>query len=246
MEFLVLLSRDEKVINTIRNLLKKYIVHPVRAQEELEEFRSKMPVNLFIIDTVSNSLSSLEDFLITLEDDSAVLISSKKPDRISREKQPKSVFDSIDTESITAELPAAVERALEIQRLKSELKLLRRSGEDSISGHMPVYSKPDAEAFPAGRYLHERVLINFAKMLAVSFDMRKLFVHFMDSVNEIVRVNKMSVMLRDMDVFYVKTHYGLDPHVAANLKLTKESALVVWLARTGRIMQKPSGPAGDG
>jgi nitrogen-specific signal transduction histidine kinase len=245
MELLALLSNDEKVINSVRDRLKKYIVHPVRTQEEVEELQSKMPVALFIIDayTVSHILSSLKDFLLKLDDDSAVLISSKKLDKLNREKHPKSVFDSIDTESIKAELPVIVERALEIQRLKSELKLLRHSGDDSISGHIPVYSKPDAEAFPAGRYLHEKVLINFAKMLAVSFDMRKLFIHFMDSVNEIVRVNKMSVMLRDMDVFYVKTHYGLDPRLADNLKLTKESALVVWLARTGRIMQKPASPS---
>lgn len=241
MELLALLSSDEKVINSVRDLLKKYIVYPVRTPEECEELQSRMPVNLFIVDTVSHGISSLDEFLLRLDDDSAVLISSEKPDKLNREKQPKSVYDSIDAGSITSELPAIVKRALEIQRLKSELKLLRRSGDDSISG-LPVYSKPDAE-FPAGRYLHERVLINFAKMLTVSFDMRKLFIFFMDSVNEIVRVNKMSVMLRDMDVFYVKTHYGLDPHVADNLKLTKESALVGWLAKTGRIMQKPSAPS---
>lgn len=243
MELLALLSSDGKVINSVRDLLKKYIVYPVRTLEEAGELQSKMPVSLFLVDTVSHSLSSLEGFLLKLNDDSAVLISSKKPVKLNREKQPTSVFDSVDTESITEELPAAVERALEMQRLKSELKLLRRSGDDSKSGHMPVYSKPDAEAFPAGRYLHEKVLINFAQMLTVSFDMRKLLFHFMDSVNEIVRVNKMSVMLRDLDVFYVKTHYGLDPYVADNLKLTKESALVGWLARNGRIMQKPASPS---
>lgn len=240
MELLALLSSDEKVINSVRDLLKKYIVYPVRTPEECEELQSRMPVNLFIVDTVSHTLSSLEDFLLRLDNDLAVLISSEKPDKLNREKQPKSVYGSVDAGSITSELPAIVERALEIQRLKSELKLLRRSGDGSISG-LPVYSKPDAEAFPAGRYLHERVLINFAKMLTVSFDMRMLFTLFMDSVNDIVRVNKMSVMLREMDVFYIKTHYGLDPHVADNLKLTKESALVGWLARTGRIMQKPAG-----
>ena len=243
MELLALLSRDEKVINIIRDLLKKYIVYPVRTLEEAEELQSKMPVSFFLVDTATHGISSLDDFLLKLDDDSAVLIVSKKHDRLNREKQPKSVFDSIDTGSITAELPAAVERALEMQRLKSELKLLRRSCDDSISGHMQVYNKPDAEAFPAGRYLHEKVLINFAKMLTVSFDMRKLLTHFMDSVNEIVRVNKMSVMLRDLDVFYVKTHYGLDPHIADNLKLTKESALAGWLARAGRIMQKPAVPS---
>ncbi|MBI5675460.1 MAG: hypothetical protein HZC48_06520 [Nitrospirae bacterium] len=243
MDIIALLSSDEKIINSVRDLLKKYIVYPLRTQEELEELQSKMPDSLFLVDTVSHSLSSLEDFLLKLDDDSAVLISSKKPERLNRERQPKSVFDCVDAEYITAELSPIVERALQMQRLKSELKLFRRSGDDSLSGHMPVYSKPDAEAFSAGRYLHERVLINFAKMLTVSFDMRELFIHFMDSVNEIVRVNKMSIMLRDMDIFYVKTHYGLDPHVADTLKLTKESALVGWLARNGRIMQKPAGPS---
>jgi len=245
MDLIALLSSDEKVINSVRDLLKKYIVHPVRTREEAEELQGKMPVALFIIDafTVSHTLSSLKDFLLKLDDGSAVLISSKKPDKFKGEKHPKSVFDYIEMGSIMADLPAAVERALEIQRLKIEIKLLRRPGDVSISGDIPVCSKPGEEASHAGRYLHEKALINFAKMLTVSFDMRELLIHFMDSVNEIVRINKMSVMLRDGDVFYVKTHYGLDPHLADSLKLTKDSALAGWLAGAGRIMQKPAGPS---
>jgi nitrogen-specific signal transduction histidine kinase len=52
----------------------------------------------------------------------------------------------------------------------------------------------------------------------------------------------MSVMLRDKEGFYVKTHYGLDPYIADNLGLKKDSALVAWLAKNGRIMHKPDNP----
>jgi len=244
MDLIALLSsRDQKVIRSIRNLLKKYVVHPLQTIEEVEELKNRIPVALYILDTVSHNLQSLEDFLLTLDDNSVILISSKKADRLSTQKLPKSIFDFIDEESITAELPARVERAIEIQRLKSELGLLRRSGDHYMTGHIPVYSKGDAEAFHAGRYLQEKVLINFAKMLTVSFDLHKLFTHFMDSVNEIVRINKMSIMLRDKDAFYVKAQLGLDPLFSDNLKLGKESALVGRLAKTFSVLQKPFLPS---
>ena len=56
---------------------------------------------------------------------------------------------------------------------------------------------------------------------------------------EIVRVSKMSIMLRDKDIFQVKNHYGLDPSLADNIQLRKDTALAVWLAKTGRIINKP-------
>jgi nitrogen-specific signal transduction histidine kinase len=86
-------------------------------------------------------------------------------------------------------------------------------------------------------------LVNFAKVLTASFDMRRLFNHFMDSVMDISRASKMSVMLRDKEGFHVKTHHGLDPYIAENLRLRKDSALATWLAKTGRIKCKPLYPA---
>jgi nitrogen fixation/metabolism regulation signal transduction histidine kinase len=52
----------------------------------------------------------------------------------------------------------------------------------------------------------------------------------------------MSVMLRDKEGFHVEAYYGLDPYLAENLKLKKDSALAMWLSKTGRIIQLPVNP----
>jgi len=186
------------------------------------------------------------DFLDKLDNDRVVLITPDKLDKYTKDNLPRSVFDSVDAGTIRTELPAIVERALERQRFKNELRLLKKSHEVISQPQTRVYHRPETEMFsgrwdpvPSGRYIHERVVVNFAKMLTASFDMQKLFNHFIDSVLEIARVNKMSIMLRDKNVFKVKNHYGLDPSLVDNLQLRKDNALAAWLARTGRIMNKP-------
>jgi nitrogen-specific signal transduction histidine kinase len=243
MELIAFLSgRDEKIASIIKDTLKKHVVCPLKTLDEAEELRGSVPVSLFIIDSASYSAPSLGDFLLKLEDDSAVLLTSIKTNKDDRKQEPKSVFDFIDAEKIGSELFTMVERALNLRRLKMEGELLRRAGDINVTKEAPFYAKPVKEQVAAGR-LHDKVLTSFAKMLAVSFDMQKLFTHFMDSVNEIVRVNKMSIMLKEGGVYYVKTHYGLDINIAENLKLINESALVSWLSKNGRIARKPARPS---
>ena len=235
MELLALLSNRDDIIPEVKEALKEYTVYPLKAVEDLEDLYSNVPLSLLIIDTVSHKLSSLEELLKRLDDDMVVLIAPEKFDKFTMEQLPSTVYDCIAAESIRTDLSVIVERAIERQRYKNELTLLKKS-RNSVPPHTPIYNKSDVESW---KYLREEVLINFAKMLTVSFDMRKLFNHFMDSVMGIAHVNKMSVMLRDKEGFYVKTHYGLDPYIADNLKLKKDSALAVWLAKTGQIMHKP-------
>jgi PAS domain S-box-containing protein len=246
MELLALLSnRDEPIISEVKKALNKYTVYPLRTIEEIEDLHANIPLNLILIDTVSHKLSVIENLLKSLDDDMVVLIVPEKLDKRDSENLPKSICDCVAEQLIDAELPVVVGRAIEKQRLKSELTLLRKTRDDSTALQASVYNVSDTEGFSgssallSGRNLHGKILANFAKMLSVSFDMRKLFNHFMDSVAEIVRVNKMSVMLRDQEGFYVKTHYGLDPCLADSLRLKKDSALAAWLARTGKIMHKP-------
>lgn len=256
MELLALLSNsDELIIPDVKETLKQYTVYPLKTLEELEELYSNIPLNLFIIDILSNKWSSVEDFLGRIDDDMVVLITREKFGPSERAKLPKSVFECIDAASLKTEIVTIIRRALENQRLKSEIRLLKQThgGKESMPSSREVegtetgFSPKDVspadygpEAGPHGRYIHERVIVNFAKMLTASFDMRKLFDHFMDSVMEIARVSRISVMLRDKDGFHVKTNYGLDPYIADNLTLHNNSALVTSLARTGRIMQKPA------
>lgn len=256
MQILALLSnRDDVMVPHIKGALKKYTVYPLKTMEEVKDLYSNIPLNLLLIDTVSHRISSLRDFLGNLDDDIAILVTPEKINAFTKDALPKSVFDCVDIDSIRTDLPAIVERALEKQKFKKEIRLLKQTRNEIMpmqSQHV-VY-KTDSEMYARGvfsnryepvpslsrRYVHERVIVNFAKMLTVSFDMRKLFDHFIDSVMEIARVSKVSVMIKDKDGFRVKTSYGLDPYFAESLVLSGDSPLVSWLSRTGRIMHKPA------
>lgn len=247
MELLALLSNRDEIIPAVKNSLKKYTLYPLRTLDELEDLYRNIPLKLLIIDTLSCKLSSVSEFLDGLEKDTVVLITAEKLNQYTSENLPGSVCASIDIESISTELPVIVGRAIERQKLKNEISLLKKSREEFTPVQAPVCGRSELEMLsvrsdpvPSGKYIHEKVIVNFAKMLSVSFDMQKLFNHFIDSVMEIARVSKMSIMLKKKEGFYVKTHYGLDPKIADNLMLGRDSSLVSWLTRTGRIMQRPS------
>lgn len=254
MELLALLSSsDDQIIPDVKDALGKFTVYPLKTLNELEELYRNIPLNLLLIDVTTVKMSLIEEFLNRFDDKIVLLITPEKPDRFTKENLPRCVFETIEARSVKADLPTLVERALERQRFRNELRLLRES-RDVIqpSRQMQAYEQrepvsfrrepvtPRYESVHSGRYIQEKVILNFAKMLTVSFDMSKLLDHFMDSVMEIARVSRMSVMIRDRDRFLVKTQVGLDPYLAENLQLGTDSALVKWLARTGRLMQKPS------
>jgi nitrogen-specific signal transduction histidine kinase len=254
MELIALLSNSEdSFVAEIKELLKKYTLYPLKKVEELEDLHTNIPLSLVLIDTVSHRLSKVNKLLEKLDDDMAILIVQDRPDKFLLEEMPRSVFNCIDISSVPSELPGIVERAIEHQRIKSEVDILKKSKDNPLPDKMSVIGESEADryhsasrvssVYSGGKYLQEKLLINFAKMLTVSFDMRKFLNHFMDSVMDIARVNKMSVMLRDKEGFHVEASYGLDPYLADNLKLKKDNHLVIWLSKHGRIISKPGNPA---
>ncbi|MBI5665776.1 MAG: PAS domain-containing protein [Nitrospirae bacterium] len=247
MELLALLSdSDDVIIPNVKKALQQFTVYPLKTLEELEELYSNIPLNLFLIDSDSHKMFSIREFLNKLDENKVVLITREKPDKYELENLPGSVFDCVDAGTIMNDLPVVVKRALERQRFESELRMLKQARDIVRPAQAQVLNRGEVEnpsgryeSVPAGKYIHEKVIVNFARMLTVSFDMRKLLDHFIDSVMEIARVSKMSVMLKDKSWFHVRAQYGLDPYIADNIKLGKDSALASWLTKTGRILHKP-------
>ena len=131
MELLALLcNSDDVIIPEVKASLNGYTVYPLKTLEELEDLYANMPINLILIDTFSYRLSSLNGFLSKLNEDVVVLIAPEKLDKFSMDNLPQSIYDCIDSKSIRTELPVIVERALEKQRFKNELSLLRKSKND--------------------------------------------------------------------------------------------------------------------
>lgn len=234
----ILIDREDDLVTRLKGLLRKYTTYPVRSLDELVNLQHNIPVNLLIIDTSSYRFSLLADFINRLDDEKAVILLKEQSDTTPEWELPSSVYGLVNISEIAKELPLMVDSTLEKQRLKHELAFLKRAKKNSTQ---LLNSDKDGHAVGV-RYLKEKVLINFAKLLTASFDMSKLLSHFMDSVMEITRVNRMSIMLKDKEEFYIKTHYGLDPYLADNLKLKNDSALVSLLTKSGRILEIPSGP----
>lgn len=245
MELLALLSkRDGEIISDIKAVLREYTVYPLRTVGELEDLYANIPLSLVIIDTLSYKLSSISKLLHKFEDNMVILITTENLDRHTIVELPKSVYTWVDSSSIKNTLPPIVERAIERQRLKNEIVLLKKSQKSSEikdGGYLSrgVRLIQDTTTASSNIYLWEKTLINFARMLNVNFDMKKLFNFFMDSIMGITRVNKMSVMLKDEEEFSIISQYGLDPHLTESIKLRKDGSLPIWLTRTGRIIHKP-------
>lgn len=247
MELLALLSdSDDVIIPHVKKALHQFTVYPLKTLEELEDLYSNIPLNLVLIDGDSHKLHTLGDFLNKLDENKVVLITPDKPDKYEMDNLPNSVFECVYAGTLMNDLPVVVRRALERQRFQNELRLIKQTQDIVRPEQVQVINRGEIESSPArydsgpsGKYIHEKVIVNFARMLTVSFDMRRLLDHFIDSVMEIARVSKMSVMLKDKSGFHVRAQYGLDPYIADNITLGKDSALASWLTKTGRILQKP-------
>ena len=119
-------------------------------------------------------------------------------------------------------------------------------GSFRLSGY--GYPSQAAAQMPESGFLHRHVLVNFAKVLTANFDREKLLSHFMNSLSEIAKVSRISVMLREKNTFFVRASKGMDLYLAGRLSLDYRSALVQHLARHGGIVQRASfqegGPEG--
>ncbi len=200
---------------------------------------------ILAVDTDSLALSEQREFLERFDDGMALIITHE--DTGSHvQSLPDSVIGHISEKATPDEFLNAVDVALEKQKLKRRLELLKHSDRTVASSYDQGFhsEKPDRstgfiEPLTAGKLVNEKIIVNFARMLTASFDMRKLLETFMDSVMEIARVSRMSVLLKNKQGFYVKTQHGLDPYIADNIIISRDSALASWLAKTGRIIHKP-------
>lgn len=233
MELLALLSDRHEIIDAVKKSLKDYTVYPVKDRAELEDLLVSVPLGILIIDTLSLRSTQIEEILRSFGRDSAILIRHEGFD----ENRLEETTDFVEASSLHKDLPAVVNRLAERKRYRDEIGMPGiRSPQHPIS--LPIFEAPEIRESPGGRFLKERVLIDFAKTLTVNFDIDKLFSHFMNSVMEIIRVSKMSIMLRENNVFTIKAYRGMDPYIAENIKLTNQCVLVNWLAKHGRIVHK--------
>lgn len=230
MELLALLSDRENVITAVKNALKTYTVYPVKSLPQLEELLGNVPTGLLMLDGFLAKPSQVET-LMSAKKRKVLLLVEDEYDFNKLSNFP----ETVQVKDIFRELQRTVDRMLESVKLKDEISILHKSRGRQVE-NLNTVTLPQIIDAPGKRLMHEQVLLNFAKTLTVNFNLKKLLDHFMDSVMEIIRSNKMSILLREKNAFRIKSHIGMDPYFAENLKLTSESSLIKWLSGHGRIL----------
>ena len=147
------------------------------------------------------------------------------------------MFDFLQEPLSSIKLKGVVYRCLERQRLL-EAKHFDRPGllpavssrglpraEDKYSYSVPTFS--------------EKALRELSKALTASFDLDRLLNLFVDSVVEVMRISKISILLLEEGGMYrVKASRGLRPELVADLQFKTEDEIPLWLNREGRILRK--------
>lgn len=238
MELVALLSRNPHYADSLKRGLQDYAIRAITDYPELEEALIDCAFDLFLIDTESIEASLINTVLQAFGAESVILL-----------KHPG--FDPRTIEAAPLQV-AAEATAPELETVLKSALALRNAGRPAgaaLSGEPAAY-RGEASSFPiaqkepaAGRGLHRHALVNFAKILTANFDIDKILSHFMESLSEISRADRISIMLREGTVFTVKAHKNIDPYVVQHLKLNYKSALVRHLARNGGIIQRVVDPS---
>ena len=230
MKTVLLVTANDSLRSRLRRPLGNRSIFSAAAGPEAIEALQLTEVDLIVADGTSGA-RAFSEFAARARElaPAAVLIGIGDDDGIS---------DAADFRLAAAfehrDLAAVLRQAEERHRLVQELTALRlltpaRASEPS--------GRPDAPDVSA-RAL-EQALKEFAKALAVGFDLRRMLDLFLDALGEIVRPSRGALLLGDESrhEYQIRAHRGLAPQIVESVRLPAGAGLPRWLARQGRLLQ---------
>ncbi len=147
------------------------------------------------------------------------------------------IFDFLQEPISALKLKGIVYRSLERQKLL-EAKHLDRSDMLATVSPRAISRAEDRYSYPVPTF-SEKALRELSKALTASFDLERLLNLFVDSVIEVMRISKVSILLLEQGGTYrVKASRGMKPELVAELEFKAEDELPLWLGREGRILRK--------
>ena len=128
------------------------------------------------------------------------------------------------------DLAAALQQALEKQRLLREINALRAT--TATATPEPAAASESSWDGPA----LARVLKAFSRVLAAGFDLRRVLETFLEAIGDVVHATRMAVLLPDAEgrEFRIAAHRGLAPQIVQSVRLGATDGLARWLATQAR------------
>lgn len=231
---LILTDAPDRVRELQRNLSGEFSVIVGRSVAESLDLVQTLPVDLALVDLCSPSVRSddIPERIHEWREHCSVV--ALLPDEGMDGTLGTSYDASLRADSTPYEISAVLDRVMERQRLleelgqqREEIRRLRARSERLQAARAP--SRPV-----------DKIIKAFSRALSSGFDQERLLSLFIDTVMEMMRVSKVSVLLHEgaPGEYRVRCFRGLRPDVAEGLRLRSSAGLAAWLAREGCIMTR--------
>ncbi|MCZ6676178.1 MAG: GAF domain-containing protein [Candidatus Poribacteria bacterium] len=139
---------------------------------------------------------------------------------------------------LSTDVRRVIQNAFEKQALLQELADLRNEAEKIPSNHVIASGLPYGLSSDTSNLMP--LLTAVTKTLSTGFDLDRLMHLFLESVAEMLRLNRASLATYDSvsGEYRIQAHRGLLPQLATNIRLKAEDALPSWLIREGRLITR--------
>ena len=194
MKTLLLISQHQNIIDRVKGIFSsEYALFTMNYVSDTLEFLNTTPVDVVIVDAenVFYEAVRLTKDIKKLSPTSLMICLLNAEEAEGADEEDTNVFDFIlQKPLVSAGLRTVVQKAFETHKLTQEVTLFREQlalskGNNAL---LPV----QLESPPLSL---ERILAQFAQALSASFDLDKMCNLFLDTVDELVSPNRMSLFL---------------------------------------------------
>jgi len=231
---ILLISREKKRKNLLENILgEDYII--ITADKEEKIFLLSEKVDIIIIDFVSLGLESLKIISrIRSINNSLTIVGWVQGERKELLKEAKlyGVYEYIDDSLETEDIHHILQHALERGRYQGKLKATKSLNEKEIK-KVPgdYFSLRDI-------YRYKDSLKNFSRVLLASYDLDELLNSFLLLLREMLRINRLYILLAEKEDYLVKTSFGGIKEIVESVKLSPRCGLIRYLSKEGTIIDR--------
>jgi len=231
---ILLVSRGKKRKNLLENILgENYII--ITADKEEKIFLLSEKVDIIIIDFVSLGLESLKIISRIRSINNSLTIvgwAQKEKKELVKEAKLYGVYEYIDDSLETEDIHHILQHALERGRYQEKFKAIKSLDEKEIK-KVPgdYFSLKDI-------YRYKDSLKNFSRVLLASYDLDKLLNSFLLLLREMMRINRLYILLAEKEDYIVKTSFGGIKEIVESVKLSSQSELIRYLAKEGTIIDR--------
>ena len=231
---LILSDFADRMRDLQRNLAGDFSVIVGRSVTESMDLAQTLPVDLALVDLDSSGLRAEEIPERIRETRPHCAVVAVLPPDGGGEAVGRSYDAALRADSTPYEISAVLAQVLERQRLMEELER-QRVEIRRLQARSERLQAARAPAQPV-----DKLIKAFSRALSSGFDQERLLNLFADTVMEMMRVSKVSVLLhaREPGRYRIRCFRGLRPDVAEGLCLRSDSGLLAWLAHEGRIMTR--------